>query len=218
MDLLIIPGLATPYAKKYEAVYNLLITEAKRRSYNDIVITRFPGQADQDDQFDGVLTIKNSVDIVISAIKAFEETKSPFRIIGRSFGCQITLLATSQIKTSWLDKIVLWGPTPSWLQWQCANDRYAEIYKDALDKGTHISSKEVFRDIQPVEIALPSVEFSTLVSTGTDDEYSPPTFITYLQALCKDKNHITFAVVEGCAHSVTTESLGWRQYISLMLD
>ncbi len=188
MNLLILPGGSSPHNENYKSVYTLLEDEAKERGYREIQVAHYPGQADKNGTITGKGTLPGAVEVASVLIKQFAD-KGPFRIIARSFSCNVSLLAIKKTGVTNLKDIVLWGPAPFWLVWEQFKKDYRRLYDVYLSTGAE------------------------------DKDYCPPSFFKYLKAICADadKKNIRFVdPVKEATHIMLPGDPGVREYLDTL--
>jgi hypothetical protein len=218
MNMLIVPGGGSVYAERYKPIYKLLIDESKKRGYKEIKIARYPGQMDETGKITGKGDWPGAFEVVSGLIQQFAD-KDSFRIIARSFGCIVTLLAVKEAGTTNLEKISLWGPIPFWLVWKMFKNDFNASYDIFLRKGGVDISEDYFDTEEPIEHhlleAIDNVPIN--ISTGTEDNDCPPSFFNYLKEICVDKENIHFAgPVKGAVHSIRSGDPCEREYLDTL--
>ena len=217
MNLLILPGGSSPYVEEYKPVYTLLRDEAEKRGYKEIQVAHYPGQADETGKITGKGTLPGAVEAASKLIKQFAD-KGPFRIIARSFSCNVSLLAIKKTGVTNLKDIVLWGPAPFWLVWEQFKKDYRKLYDVYLSTGTDIS-EDYFDSEVPFEYLLKDYyDVPIIISTGAaDKDYCPPCFFKYLEQICVDKKNIHFVdPVKESTHIMRPGDPGVKGYLNTL--
>lgn len=207
MKLVIFPGGGSPDNDHYRKVYELLAERAIAYGYTDVDILRWPGHADASGRDPGsCLTLDGALEIANEKLDQLESTGRPYRILGRSFGTIVAALVTTTLGLPSLQNLTLWGPPPHWLGWKLCLRELGTMKERFNDKGTYMD-ESYFHSLVPFESMLTEVSTPTVIATGTEDPYSPPSFLAYLMSLAVGNPMISFRPpVSGACHEVTIES------------
>lgn len=205
MNLIIFPGGGSPNNKLYIDVYALLSTGAKNYGYRKVdTSVIYPGHIDSTGNVSGKLTLDGAIEAAYSKVKEYDKKGLKYDFLGRSFGTIVAVKIATDKKLKHLRKIILWGPPPYWLIWQMFSRDLKENIKIAKIKGLHID-KTFFLSIEPLESMLESLEYPTVIATGTKDPYSKPAYINYLWNCIAHKTNFSFRIVEDAPHEVTKQ-------------
>lgn len=220
MNLLILPGGGSEHAKKYKPVYDLLRGEAEKRGYTEIQVAHYPGQADKTGKITGEGTLTGAVEAASKLIKQFAK-KGPFRIIARSFGCIVAVLAVEKAGVANVKEIILWGPCPFWLIWKLFKKEFTASYKTWKSEAGVAISKDYFDSEEPIEYHLLNYTYDTpiIISTGKKDTTCTPSFFNYLKKICadKEKENIRFvALVAKATHTMRKGDPGVEEYLDTL--
>lgn len=207
MKLVIFPGGGSPDNGHYRKVYELLADRAIAYGYTDVDILRWPGHADASGCDPGSrLTLDGALKVAYEKLHQLESTGQPYRILGRSFGTIVAAQVTTTLGLTGLENLVLWGPPPHWLGWKLCLRGLGAMKEKFKDKGTYMD-ESYYHSLVPFESLLTEVRTPTVIATGTEDPYSPPSFLAYLMSLAVGNPMISFRPpVNGARHEVTTES------------
>ena len=205
LNLIIFPGGGSPNNKLYKNVYALLSTSAKNYGYKKVdTSVIYPGHIDSAGHVNAKLTLDGAIEVAYLKVKEYDEKGLKYDILGRSFGTIVAVKIATDKKLNHLRKIILWGPPPYWLIWQMFSRDLKENIKIAKTKGLHID-KKFFLSAKPIESMLQSLEYPTVIATGTKDPYSKPFYINYLWNCVAHKTNFHFRVIEDAPHEVTKE-------------
>lgn len=213
--LLIFPGGASPCATS--DAYNLLEREALKHGFTDVSTLLFPGQADRNGHISGDLTLDSSLEYAKTVVEDFESKSIEYSIIGRSYGTIVSAKLVHDMNLKHLNKFILWGIPPYWMNWKLCYDEY-DSYSNQLEQKGCRFTKQFFNSTVPVEpllAALSSFEKpdKIIIANGSLDEVSPPAFNEYLRSIVGFSSKIEFRIINGVAHSVTEANRNWQNYI-----
>ena len=211
INLLIYPGGGNPQHHKYKSVYQNIINEAKRRGFNECKIVTWPGHFSHTNS--ETLTLSKAVDCSIQYLKDMDLQGINYRIIARSFGCNVIMRTLELYDVKKLIKIFLWGPSP----YHCLYEMFVKNFKTSYEAGI---SKEVsidknfFKDYIPFEVLLKNYNknIPVLIATGSLDTYSTPYYLNYLENL-NIKIYINFKIIENLPHEVQTKN---NEYFNML--
>lgn len=206
LNLIIFPGTGSPYNKLYKDVYALLSSGANKYGYGKIENTiTYPGHIRIDGTTEGELTLDGAIETAISKVYYYENNGINYDFLGRSFGSFVTVKIAIGRKLNNLQRLILWGPPPYWLVWQMFVRDLEENRRIAKTKGVYVE-ETFFRSIIPLESMLSSLEYPTIIASGTKDAYSKPGYIEYLKSLFEYRNNISFRMVDDAPHEVTIQN------------
>src|SRR3989304_1117110 len=214
--LLIFPGVGSPENSTYADVYALLNVGAKDYGYDKVSICHWPGQrANETD----ILTLGGAVEIAKNAINTCENEDGEYSILGRSFGTIVAARVLSEIKPTRLKRVIMWGPPPYSVLWKLFKFEIDKTKQKAEEKGTRIDNS-FFNSIIPFESLVLTIDCPTVIATGTEDLWVPPSFIQYIQTLLKGKDNFSFRVVDGAGHECSTKCPVevQKKYLQKLLD
>ena len=219
MNLLILPGGGSKDAENYRSVYTLLEDAAKERGYKEIQVAHYPGQVDDKRKIIGEGTLTGSVKATSVLVKQFAD-KGPFRIIARSFGCTVALMAVKEAGLTNVKEIVLWGPFPFWGIWERFKKDFKTYCKKHSEKmGVNIS-ENYFDSEEPIEYHLLKYTCDTpiIISSGAGDKTEcPPSFFNYLKEICIGKDNIRFVgPVYKAKHTMRPGDPGMEGYLNML--
>lgn len=214
--LLIFPGVGSPENMEYEPVYSLLEKGAKGYGYDQVSICHWPGQSATETD---ILTLGGAVEIAKDAINSCENEEGEYSILGRSFGTIVAARVLSEIKPTRLNRVIMWGPPPYSVLWKLFKLEIDKSKQTAKGKGTRIDNS-FFDSIIPFESLILSIDHTTVIATGTEDPWVPPSFIGYLETLLHGKNNLSFRVVNGAGHDCSTKCPVevQKEYLQKLLD
>ncbi len=205
-NLLLFSGLGTPNHKRFITLYKVIHDEAKRRKYNEIVQTIWPGHAIYHRK--AVLNLSIAVELGKQYVEKMEEKAVPYDFIACSFGIPAALLVVKQFtQLPYLQKIKLWGVVPYWLTYRAfKRDINETIAFVKSDRNTDIDP-DFFAHFVPVELLLTEYELNKplTVATGDTDKSCHPSFLEYLRNIV-DNPCITFRLVKNAKHGVFAEN------------
>lgn len=219
-NLVICPGLSSPWYPKYVPCYDLLREQARLRGYNPTVVV-YPGQVAADGSTAGKLSPHKAVSEVENLLRKSEERQTPYRLMGISFGCCVALASAARLQNTQLhlEKIVTWGAIPHWSFWTSFG---CGMRDESLGMGTSFIEppEQFYMELIPVEHLLNELFIPISIAYGSNDTHVPSEFINYLQRIRKDsggQSH-TFTLVEGCGHNVSREDKNWQGYVDVVLS
>lgn len=217
--LVICPGLSSPWYPKYVPCYDLLREQAGLRGYKPVVVV-YPGQVSADGSTKGKLSPHKAVSEIEELLCSLEESQTPYRLMGISFGCCVALASAARLQsTLYLEKIVTWGAIPHWYFWTSFG---CGTRNENLGMGTTFieSPEQFYMELIPVEHLVKEPSISINIAYGSNDAHVPSEFSNYLQRVCKGsggQSH-TFTLVEGCGHNVSKEDKNWQDYIDVVFS
>lgn len=214
--LLIFPGVGSPQNSTYADVYSLLNFGAKGYGYDQVSICHWPGQRASETD---ILTLGGAVEIAMDAINSCEDEEREYAILGRSFGTIVAARVLSEIKPTRLKRVIMWGPPPYSVLWKLFKLEIDKSTDTAKNKGTRIDNT-FFDSIIPFESLISTIDYKTVIATGTEDPWVPPSFIQYIQTLLKGKNNFSCRVVDGAGHecSIKCPKEVQKEYLRKLLD
>lgn len=214
--LLLVPGLSSPYDKRYTSLYSELAGEALRRGYDPCRVVCLPGQRDGEGRQVGILSLGVAKNVLEGELEVVEKIGGKGRIVAFSFGCSVALSIHSGGERKNI-KTVLIGPIPLWQSWRAFR---AGIGREHLGASTDIAPDKVFLDdLVPVEHLLCETQSAVIVAAGSEDEYCAPSYLAYLRSLASEQGLLNVNVVSipGCRHTPNPSQSGWRNFIELAL-
>lgn len=201
--LLISPGAGNPESDLYRQVYELIGTMAQREGYSNVDTSiRWPGQASS--PFGGDLTFDGAVAVLARKLSELDAAKTPYDLLGRSFGCPVALRAAEVYRPTHLGRILLWGAVPHWKVWELFVESLDTAIKKGAEKGVTISAR-FYSSCIPVEILLQRCRFRVRFALGSADSYMSAAFSDYLKTdLCAKNPLVVFPrAVPDAPHEIT---------------
>ncbi len=213
MKTLIFPGLSSPNSRKYKDVYGLLIAEARKSFPNtEPEVILWSGQSNVGGRISGEFLVPTASTQASSRLR--ELHRQEVVIIARSSGCNVAAHCLANNSFDFVRKVVFWGPPPFWLYYDMFIHHAPENYAKAKETGVRIG-KQIVSSAIPFESHLADIQCDLLVATGKEDQLCPPSYLRYLKSATEQrKRKLTFAVIDGCPHSVTYSSLGAQLFIA----
>lgn len=209
MKLLVFKGVSNSDDPKYESVYRLIETRAKKYGYTDVDTSlRWPGHSPGGD----VVTLDGAVRVAYGKLEKLEASRDEYAILARSFGCYVALKLACDKKPKWLRKIILWGPPPYWLMWKmwCQD---IKTWKSKVAEQQTFVDDMLFPSLEPLECILPEMRYETVVAVGDQDPYVSHAYLCYLESLVQERRSKDYCqsirfkdAVPGAVHSVTEDS------------
>jgi len=211
MNVLILPGLSSPNCSEYRAVYRPLLAEADRRFPDGhSVALSLPGQLTQEATIDGEFLIPRAVEYVKSYLNGYP--RDEWALIARSSGCSVAARLLADWQQAPVKKAVFWGPPPFWLFWHMFVRHAEENFVKAEMTGVEITPS-IAASAVPFESLVPEIRCPLLVCTGSEDEFCPPSYLSYLETVWAKKDTLSFAIVEQCPHTVSEAHPSLSNYI-----
>lgn len=207
--LVIFPGAGSPDAREYRKAYAVFTQYGERYGINEIDTTiRWPGQTLNYAILSETLTFSTSLVLARRRIEELEKGTS-YVILGRSYGTMVALRAVLDCKPQKMQSMILWGPPPLWRLWEGFVRDWHTEQQAALRRGTRLAD-DFFSQLQPIESLCchaASANIPIVIATGEVDQYSPPTFLDYLESLTRHCDCIKVKrPVKGAGHTITTDS------------
>jgi hypothetical protein len=215
--LIVFPGLSSPYYHEYVPSYDLLRSECATRDI-EIRILQYPGQEGSDGTFCGKLGPESSIDFALQEIARIEKESVPYRSLGISYGCSISMATALRAKsTAHWQKAIIWGPSPLWDVWRYFGQ---DEYTGKFGKGTHLCPHlDYYSQSIPPEYLIQHTPIDLTVGVGENDRHVGKNFLDYLKSLPNESNRPrNFEFISGCQHNVVPEDQGVKEYINLIFD
>jgi hypothetical protein len=206
MKLLIFPGGGNPDTKLHREVFDLIGKNAARFGYSEMDDTlRWPGQRLGSGPADQVLTFDSSLEEANAKLAEHEECYErdgiQYDVLARSYGTYVALKSTMVGEFKGLRRIVLWGAPSFWVMWKLFVRELDEGRARRAEKGLHLE-RSFFPSLEPIEWLLQETPRTVVVTSGSEDVYSPPAFQAYLMQLALSSNgDVRFRpIVQGAPH------------------
>ncbi len=215
-NLILVPGLSSPFHESHKMAYDSLFDEAKKREYLPKVVC-LPGQANEYGEINNVYSPECCVEELTKILINLENTEQKYRLVGFSCGCAVVMSTLARLPSlTRLDYVVLWGAIPFWLQWKVF---ILGKERNSVGNGTSViqPESEFFSQLEPVEYLIPLINYPMTLALGADDPYISDSYIEYLRSIAahQQKKNYSFAIVEGCRHTVrVSECENWQGYLS----
>lgn len=209
MQLIVFPGAGNPEHPRYTKVYALIEDLAKRNGFNSVDMSaRWPGQFRPPDAAYRVLNLPTAADEAARILKRYEEAGHRYVVLGRSFGTFVALRALENVKVGQLEKVVLWGPPPMWVNWDCFVRRITEFQAKSIERWVNLDPN-YYAVIEPIEHLLRSVRVPTRVASGELDSFCSPADLNYFRDITRANRCVhVVCTVEGAEHEVTGDAPG----------
>jgi hypothetical protein len=212
-NLLLFSGSTDPTIGEYSKRYDLIITEAKKRGYNDPKLLKWTGQ--KSSNMKGAFSMKNALIDAIPVIEEYNELKNSFDIIAFSWGCGIALRSLQfLVELKYLKKIILWGITPYWREYEVMElNKYSSLI-DAYNYCGCIVDDDYFKHQIPVECLLRNYNRKIQLKIGAGCKDSDNNFLKYVEGIVENQ-FITFCYLKNTGHVVTSFD---KDYINFMFN
>ncbi len=154
-------------------------------------------------------------DIVLKEVLKAESERIPYNLFGRSYGCGIIMELLLNNKFTYLNRVVLWGPSPIVNIYRVTVFEKAAIEIAKKEKGCFVN-EESYTSCNPFEIQLLKYEGpqKIIIGTGKLDKHSKPVFIDFLKAYVGEKESVFFEKpIDDVGHEITSYN---EQYINLI--
>ncbi len=217
MKLIIFPGAGDPQNKEYRMIYNIILDEALKRKFSEIIVVKYPGHFSFDKNSE--LTVSSTVEIMLNQIHSIEKTKEDYIIMCRSYACSAFMdtLKLLNSKTKFLKKVILWGAS-SYHTWHLLGVVFNETsIKKGKNKGVNIA-KDLFKDLYPIENSINEIEnikFPIYFCSGDKDPFYPVGFHNYLSLLSKNPNIHFPNLIKNEGHEIKTPN---QEYFDLIFN
>ncbi len=208
--LVVFPGAGSPDTPEYRKAYAVFTQYGERYGINEIDTTlRWPGQSLNCASVSETLSFPTSLALARTKIAELEVNETSYFVFGRSYGTMVALRAVLDVKPQKMRGLILWGPPPLWRLWEGFVRDWHEEREAALRRGTRLAD-DFFSQLPPIEslcCEAASAKIPVVIATGEVDQYSPPTFLDYLESLTRLSGCIKVKrPVKGAGHTITTDS------------
>lgn len=204
--LIVFPGAGNPSQHSYARVYGLIERGALEFGYASVDSSiRWPGQ--QNIEIDKLppLDFRSAFDTAKKHLEIYEHDARPYDILARSFGTYVALSIATSLRPTLLNRLILWGVPPFWRMWELYVRDLSTTREIGKSKGVRIGD-ELFSSLEPVESLITTAAYQVVVASGTEDRFSTPADVSYLQSLAVDGNVRFSQPVKGAPHEVTDDS------------
>lgn len=219
-QLLILPGAGDSHHPSYTDAYDLLLTEARKRKYDDVQIQAWVGQASHEEQ--GYLNFADAVNDLTNTLNRYEQEKKEYDVICRSYGCSVFMESIKLLNLTGLQRAVLWGPSGLYNYYRLFVLHEKQTTASALKKGVKMD-RRVFNTVYPFELHIKEFNekysdsaspFRLKIATGEFDEQCSPSFVNFLENGF-GKSKITYQTVPGVTHVVREYN---KEYLNALFD
>ena len=208
-NLLVFPGSTDPNIREYSKRYDLIISEAKKRGYNNIQVLNWTGQKSSKNT--GTFSMQSALVDAIPIIEEYNELKNDFNIIAFSWGCSIAVRTVQYFpKLEFLNKIILWGITPYWKEYEVIEYEKHDAYK----YSGCIVDDDYFKHQVPIEYLLNNYKGKIKLKIGVGCNDSDYSFLKYVESIV-EKQFISFHYIKNVSHVVTSFD---TEYIDFMFN
>jgi hypothetical protein len=209
--LLVLAGAGDPISDMYLPVYRLIEFEAKKRE-NEVIILSYPGHVSVSN-YDCDLEVNSSLKVLNHEIVKLERQKLKYNIFCRSYGCFVIMSYLLKNDLKYVDRIVLWGPSPSIVVYDTTVFDQECILNAKKNKGSNLSLK-TFNSIEPFEISLLKYNKANkiIIATGSEDKHCKREYFNFLRAYIKN-DLIKFKIIKGISHEVVEYN---EEYIKMI--
>lgn len=200
-NLLIFSGSTDPEIDKYKKRYDLVISEAKKRGYDKIKLVGWTGQKSSNSK--GTFSMQNAVIDAIIEVEKFNKLGRCFDLIAFSWGCGVALRSMQllQDKMNYLDRIILWGVSPFWIEYEAMEVNKHQSITNAYIHAGCIVDKEYLTHQIPIEFLLHAYRSDKKLKVGAGSENGDSNFLKYIESIVSNKN-ISFHYFDNLDHSV----------------
>ncbi len=199
--LVILTGMGDPKNSKYQKVYELITTEAKRLNYDEIIILGWKGQNSFTET--GVFNFKEATQTAIEFFQKIEESDINYDVICRSYGTGVFLAVCQTINLNKIGFASLWG-IPNYSDcFELFEEKIDETIKDVISKGVKIDHT-FFKNFFPFDLLLKRFKqkFKMNIVSGSEDKYCSSDYANYLKSL-NNLSNLNYQVITGLPHEVT---------------
>lgn len=200
-NLIILSGSTDPAFEKHSKRYDLVIDQAKKHEYQEIRFLKWTGQRSSGKK--GLFSMQNAMVDAVSEIEKIIELKQEFDIIAFSWGCGVALRSIQLLhkKLNLLDRVVLWGVSPFWKEYEAFEVNKHNSIVDAYYYSGCIVDDNYLKYQIPIEYLIRSYNSEQILKVGagcTSGDYS---FLKYIESIV-DNEKITFHYLENTDHVV----------------
>ncbi|MCD4794492.1 MAG: hypothetical protein K8R54_14745 [Bacteroidales bacterium] len=212
-NLLLFSGSSDPTMGEYPKRYDLIISEAKERGYNYVQLLNWIGQKSSNTK--GVFSMQNALIDAIPTIQKYNELKHSFDIIAFSWGCGVALRSLQSFEhLKYLNKIILWGITPYWKEYEVMEINKYKSTIDAYNYCGCIVDNDYFKHQVPVEYLLHNYNRKTQLKIGAGCKGGDNIFLKYVENIIENPL-ISFYYLKNIGHVVTSFD---KDYINFMFN
>ena len=204
--MLIFPGGGNPDTPLHREVFDLIGQNTRRFGYTEMDGNlRWPGQYLPGDAPSGHLTFDGSVAAADGQLaeheRRYERDGIGYDILARSYGTYVALKSILAGEFKGRRRIVLWGAPPFWVMWKLFLRELDEGRARRAAKGLHLE-RSFFPSLEPIEWLLQETPRTVVVTSGSEEAYSPPAFQAYLMQLAlSSRGNVRFRpTVQGAPH------------------
>lgn len=203
--LIVFPSAGNPSQQLYAKVYSLIKRGALEYGYKSVDVTiRWPGHGEREFDVSASLNFRSAVGAAESHLREYESAKTPYDILGRSFGTYVALKIACSLRPEYLRRLILWGVPPFWRMWELYVRDLDSTREVGMSKGVRVGD-DLFPSLEPAESLVGGVACPVIIASGTKDVYSTPADVSYLRALTHGKHVLIRPPVHDAPHEVTSE-------------
>lgn len=194
--------MGSPSYPPYHRIYALIGNEARKRSFNEIMISNWPGH--ECFKRKAQLSLMNALPYGVDYINRMESRRKEYYLVATSFGCLVALRALEEFnELKYLKAITIWGIVPFWLTYYYFKQRIKEIIPRIKERKRTDLAEDYFDGHKPIELMLDNYDKNILlrVAIGENDKYSTPSFMNYLEEIITNPM-ISFNIAPEALHSV----------------